>query len=91
MADPAYPVNVTAGQWNLVAANAASGFIHRKSTTPNVYLQTYRAAGSPAPTTDDEGVKMFIDNPETEIIGATAAIDVYVWPINENGILRVDI
>lgn len=91
MADPAYPVNVTANQWNLVAANTASGFIHRKKTTPNVYLQTYRAAGGAAPTTIDEGVKMFIDNPETETISATSAIDVYVWPVNVDGILRVDI
>lgn len=86
MASPVYPVNITAGQWNLIATNVTSGTVFRKS--PCLHYQTYRATGESAPTNFDEGEQMF-QNLNYEPIKHPSGIDVYVWP-TINAVLRVD-
>lgn len=88
MANPQYPVNLIGGQWNKVATGVTSGKIYRKTLGCDHY-QTYRLNGDPAPTTIDEGVLIF-DKTYLEPIGASSAIDVYIWS-TKDAVLRVDI
>jgi hypothetical protein len=90
MANPIYPVPVPKGSWIKVATAVTTGTLHRKDNTPT-YKQTYRLTGEAAPTLEAEGVLMFVDDPEKEIISHNAPIDVYVWCVNADGKLRVDV
>lgn len=75
------------GQWTKVATDVTSGVIHVINEAPEKYSQTYRDTGDTAPTTFDEAVPF-----EKELlISASAAIDVYVWPLIEAGEVRVDL
>ena len=78
------------GQWTLIAATVTNGIVHRKSTGPSVYLQTYRDAGDAAPTEQSEGVQVFIEGDQAEI-SAVAAIDVYLYAVGSDGSVRVDL
>jgi len=89
MANPVI-IDCPAGQWTAIAIKITTGIIWMKDTSPNVYLQTYRDNGDLAPTTEDEGVQIFI-NQNYEIISADANIDIYIWPKGENGKVRVDL
>jgi hypothetical protein len=81
---------VTKDQWTKVATNVETGFIHKMSHAPNVYLQTYRDTGDAPPTLRTEGVVAFEDS-LTEPIIAVAGIDVYLWVDKVDGQVRVDL
>ena len=88
MADPVL-INLPADTWTVVATNVTSGQVHTvKSSKPNVYLQTYRETGNPVPIERDEGVPIIGDVAE---ISAVSGIDVYIYPVNEAGRVRVDV
>lgn len=87
MNDPQYPVNLIAGQWNLVATSVTTGLIHKK--TDCNYLQTFRLTGGTAPTLISEGVLLFNLDDVAEI-SATEPIDVYIW-VSKDAIIRVDV
>lgn len=90
MANPVL-IDIDEGKWNLIATGVTTGMVHRKSEEPNLYFQTYRLTGEAAPTTLDEGIKLFINSVISEPISAVAAVDVYVWPVGSNGRVRVDL
>lgn len=90
MSSPAYPVVCPKGAYTKVATGVVTGVLHNKKTDA-IYLQTYRVTGEAAPTDRAEAVRMFIDNPEEEVISAKEPIDVYVWCDNDDGILRADL
>lgn len=89
MATPVF-VTCTKESWEKVATNVQTGFIHKVSHDPNMYLQTYRDTGDPAPTLRTDGVELFTES-ITEDIFAIAGIDVYVWADKVNGKVRVDL
>ena len=89
MANPTF-VNCTKDTWTKVATNVTTGAIRKFDLTPYEYLQTYRETGDPAPTLKSDGVPAFEDS-RTEIISAVNGIDVYLYPITDNGRVRVDI
>jgi len=89
MANPIF-VTCTKGVWTKVATNVTTGLIHKVDLTPYEYLQTYRDTGDPAPTLKSDGVPAF-EGKRTELISATAGIDIYLYPIIDNGRVRVDI
>ncbi len=89
MADPLL-VDCPKDVFTKVATDVTSGLVHKISTDPNKYLQTYRMTGGTAPTEKDEAVPMFIGT-DTEQISSSAGIDVYVWPIGKDGLVRVDL
>ena len=88
MANPVF-VDCPADQWTKVATNVTTGQVWRSNLSP-VYLMTYRMTTLAAPTDQDEGVQVFTDNNSIPI-SATSGIDVYVWPIDRAGRVRVDI
>lgn len=89
MADPVL-IDCPADIWTKVATNVTIGQIHRKSTKPNGYLQTYRLTGGTAPTDVEEGVPVFGGGSQAEI-SAAAAIDVYIQPMGSAGKVRTDL
>lgn len=89
MADPVL-VDCPEGQWTKVATNVTSGNIRKISYTPDVYLETYRLTGSAAPTLESEGRRLF-EISGSAVISASAAIDVYIWPKEQDGKVRVDL
>ena len=88
----ATPVFVTCTKdvWTKVATDVTTGAIRRGDVTPYEYLQTYRETGDPAPTLKSDGVPAF-EGGRTEIISAVNGIDVYLYPITNNGRVRVDV
>lgn len=73
-----------------LATNVTSGTInkHRSVGRDMTYISTYRLTGETTPTLKQmqkEGVLMFQDNPEQELIEADAAIDVYCYCNNPDG------
>lgn len=91
MGNPIYPVLCPKDQWTLVAENVVTGQIHRKSEKPSIYFHTYRLTGEAAPTTIDEGIKLFMNSVISEPITASSGIDVYIWTTEEDGVVRVDL
>lgn len=90
MANPAF-VACTKDVFIKVATNVTTGQLHRKSSSPSGYLQTYKLTGEAAPADNaDLGVRMFLDA-EAEPISSSAAIDVYVMCQGADGRLRVDV
>lgn len=90
MSNPDYPVLIPKNTWEKVAESVTVGQIRRKNIQPK-YLQTYRIAGGAAPTLKEEGVPMFDEFPNREPIESFYPIDVYVYCINYDGELRIDI
>lgn len=89
MATPVFKA-CTRDAWTKVATNVQTGFIHKVSHAPNMYLQTYRDTGVTAPTLRTDGVELFAES-VTEDIFAIAGIDVYVWADKVAGEVRVDL
>lgn len=85
MANPAL-IDTPADQWTKVADSVTSGIVWIKNTSVE-YLQTYRVAADPVPTSRDEGVPLN----DAAVISDLAAIDVYVYAIGGDGRVRVDI
>lgn len=76
--------------WTKVAANVVVGFIHRVDLTPYEYLQTYRLTSEAAPILRSDGVVAF-EHDSVEKIASTTEIDVYIYPINHDGLVRADL
>jgi len=94
MADPIF-IDLPKNVWTKVATNVTSGQIHKKTEAPQEYLQTYRDTGGIVPPDTEEGkeqgVLMFRDDPITELISAISGIDIYVYPVEKAGKLRLDL
>jgi len=88
MANPIF-VDCVKNTWTKVATNVITGLIHKVDLTPYEYLQTYRDTGDPAPALKSDGVPAF-ENKRSEVISSVAGIDVYLYPIIDNGRVRVD-
>ncbi|MHA1286840.1 MAG: hypothetical protein ACTSPB_05490 [Candidatus Thorarchaeota archaeon] len=80
-------VLVPSSAWTKVAEGVSSGFIWVKETTTE-YLQTWRPAGGGVPTDRDEGVAL--DQPG-QAVNARGPIDIYIYAIDKNGEIRVDV
>lgn len=89
MANPVIKTTIK-DEWTKVASNVTAGIIKRIDKSPTVYLETYRMNDDPVPTSADEGVPCFI-NSDSEIIEASAGIDVYIFTRGANGEVRVDL
>ena len=76
--------------WTKVATSVTSATIHRISVEPNVYRQTYRFTGNPAPADNADAAVMFSAFPDQEEISNDVAIDVNVQPASKAGSVRVD-
>ena len=75
------------GQWTKVATNVTVGVINVTNEAPAKYVQTYRLTGDPAPADFTEAVPF-----EDELlISSSSAIDVYIWPQEEAGEVRVNV
>lgn len=80
-------------EWYKIATDINSGNIQKatKNETNNqIFYQTYRLTGDPAPTEQNEGVRMFADDPVSEDIASIEQIDVYVWAENGPAYLRLN-
>ncbi len=84
-------IDCPAETWTKVATGVLTGNIYRVKTNPRVYLQTVRDTGEPAPTNLSEGVPMFKDYPNREEVSSNVAIDIYIYPRNKAGKVRVDL
>ena len=89
MANPVV-VAIPEGAWKKVATNVLTGLIHKLSTLPDTYLQTYRVTADPAPTLQSEGALAF-EHSHTEQISSSVAIDVYIWATGKDGSVRADL
>jgi len=90
MANLPVMVSCPADTWTKVATNVTAGYILKKLTTPNVYLQTWRATGVAAPTDKSEGIPIFIEDGDNKI-ESSFAIDVYIYPVGAAGKVRRDV
>lgn len=90
-ADPSV-IACPADTWILVAEGVTTGAIHRRSTRPNVYVQTTRVSGNPAPGANDltDAARVFNGGAES-IISSDAPIDVYIRAVRVAGEVRVDL
>jgi hypothetical protein len=90
MADPVF-VSCPANQWTKVATSVVTGQVWRAKSGVK-YLHTYRDTGNPAPTLRSDGMPVFVEEEsDVEQISASAAIDVYIYPIGDSGRVRVDL
>lgn len=87
MADPVN-VSCAADVWTKVATNVTNAIVKKMNVRPNVYLETYRVTGNPAPA-DNVGANP-IDASGELIVSAASAIDVYIQPVGAAGEVRVD-
>lgn len=87
MANPIL-VDIVKNEWNLVVERATVGQISIISNKAAQILTTYRAAGDPAPDEPVEGVPM--SRKSIEII-SNEPIDVYLYPQEADGRVRVDL
>ena len=79
--------------WTKVATNVITdnGSLWKMNSVPSLYLYTYRLTGQAAPTLKTEGVPIFQGcNKNHESISASG-IDLYIFPVNEAGQVRVDV
>ena len=87
-------VSCPADTWTKVADDAWLGRINKlyddDIADPTGYLYTYRITGELPPTLKTEGVLCFL-NGNTEWIISWWGIDVYIWAIERNGQVRVDL
>jgi len=91
MADPVL-VTCTQGQWTKVATAVMSGQIWRKDSTPH-YLHTIRDTGGTPPDAldlNEEGVHMFVHS-QSELIQDDSPIDIYIYALGADGVVRVDV
>ena len=89
MANPVF-VDCLDGVWTLVAENVTAGQVKRADKKPGAYLETYRMHNGAVPTSQIDGVPCF-HNSDSELISATAGIDVYIMAVGNDGKVRVDI
>lgn len=98
-------VDLIADQWNPAIINALRGVINILEPFANLlYYQTYRRTGEAAPAVapgdpDFEGMEIYnrrdrVASREVFVGGgqfqASSGIDVYIYPVNGTGKIRVD-
>ena len=83
------PITCTANTWIKVATAVTSATIHKLSTLPNVYKETYVANLAAAPTNDDNAILAFGEKDLFEFIDS-ASSDVYIKAVGVDGSVRVD-
>lgn len=86
MANPAIKL-CPADEWTKVAIGVTTGVVHILKIDPDKYYQTYRVTTDPEPTDLSDAVPF--DTPLQ--ISAATAIDVYIYPKNKAGSVRVDL
>lgn len=78
-------------EWTQVTTTSGtgvtSGIIWLQDKSPNVYLQTYRVEGDPAPTDKTDATPI---HGKSIPISSSVPIDVYIQPVSEDGVVRVD-
>lgn len=86
----ANPVIVTCpkNRWKRVASDIYFGNI--KKLTHDNFIETYRMHGDPAPTTAEEGFRIFLLK-DSEFVFSWDAIDVYMMAVGAVGKVRVDL
>lgn len=89
MSNPVF-FDLPADTWTKVATSVVIGQIRRKDLRAT-YLQTYRGTGEAAPTLKADGVLAFDEYPNREPIEDTNLIDVYLYPVDIAGRVRVDL
>lgn len=92
MADPVI-VACAANAWTKAATAVQSGFIHLQDGVDQIWYQTYKDTGE-APPADLATAQIFGKDTKsglTEDIGASVPIDVYVYPTQKAGSVRVDL
>ena len=89
MADPIL-VDIPKNAWLKVATAVTSGMIHIKNSTP-VYYQTYRDTGGAAPVGLTEIVRLAEMSGGSAEIASTSPIDVYIYALDYDGKIRLDL
>lgn len=87
MANPIV-INCTKNKWKRVASDINFGNI--KKLTHDNYIETYRMHGDPAPTTPEEGFRLFLQK-DSEFVFSWDNIDVYIMAVGAAGKVRVDL
>lgn len=87
MANPA-TVNCPKNQWTKVATNVTNGTVWKKKNS--TYFQTYRLTGEAAPTLRTDEAKIFVGYDSIDI-EANEGIDVYIYCVLQDGLVRVDL
>ena len=91
MANPVF-VDCPEETWTKVADNITTGQIHKAKEEPFSYLHTYRISGDPPPPGGfEEGIKIFINNELSDPISFIAGIDLYIFCVNADGRVRIDL
>lgn len=88
MANPAI-FTCSPSNWTIVASGITSGALYRMDPTIS-FAQTYRMAGTTAPTSYSESFPIFTKS-EEELIAHTDPIDVYLISYGSSGRVRVDV
>ena len=90
MSNPVF-VDCPADTWTKVSTAVRSGQVWRSKRKPQ-YLHTYRETGDSAPTERSEGMPVFpLDDIDVIDIEDSNLIDVYLYAIEFDGRVRVDI
>ena len=76
--------------WVKVATAVKLGTIHRTSSIPEVYIQTFVLTGEAAPTDDTDAALIFVTQVQSDI-SSDADIDVYIKARGASGEVRVDL
>ena len=88
-ADPVV-ITCTADTWIKVATAKLTGTIYRLSVLPNLYKQTVRVTGNPAPT-DDSDAALIFGKGDQESPSYDSAVDIYIKAVGAAGSVRVDL
>ena len=80
MANP-IAIDCPADAWTLVASNVNSGIVTVKNNEPGIYKHTYRVAGDPVPTDNDDALPF----EKMALISSSFPIDVYIMPVDAAG------
>ena len=76
--------------WVLIAEGVERATIYQRSFLPNVYTQTTRPAGEPAPTDGTDAVQIF-ECCHFTCVSSGEPIDVYIKSFRVDGEVRVDL
>lgn len=80
----------TANTWVKVASAVNGGVIHKLSSAPDLYRQTYRREDDSAPSNDVDAMLLFSAD-LSELISSDTPIDIYVKALGRDGSVRVDL
>ena len=92
MPNPSNPevIVCTVDTWVKVLSEVASATLYKISISPDLYLQTYRLSGNPAPLDNVDAAVLFADGELYAAVSNDVPIDVYVKAVGKDGLIRVD-